>query len=201
MTFLIKTAATLLLLGCVSASLAQATKGPRKFKHNSKVETRIEGDRKTIYLRPMLVRQKDSKIEAQFLGEARTRFLPAELLYMSAYFVARNASTDRPAEIVIAFRSTSMDKTLYADTPTLSVTLDGSVSNLGVMQVLERRVDDRAYLGSNQYMLESLEIAVPYDSFMRLTNATKVQAKLGSTTFEISKEHLEAFRDLISRTE
>lgn len=201
MTYLIKTAATLVLLGCVSASLTQSTREPRKFKHNSKVETRTDGDRKTIYLRPMLVRHKDSKIEAQFLGEARSRFLPAELLYMSAYFVTGKDSTGRPSEIVIAFRSTSMDKTPYADTPALSVTLDGSVLNLGAMQVLERRVDDRAYLGANQYILESLELAVPFDTFLQLTNARKVQAKLGSTTFEMSKEHLEAFRDLVSRTE
>jgi hypothetical protein len=94
-----------------------------------------------------------------------------------------------------------MDQTKYAVDRTLMIDLDGSVLNLGPMEVVERRIDPNMELHSNQYFIESLELPLPYETFLRITNAGKVKMTLGGTEFQLTNEHLEAFRDLISRVD
>ena len=70
--------------------------------------------------------------------------------------------------------------------------------NLGSLAVTERRIDA---LGPNQYVLESFELPIPYETFRRITSAQKVTIRLASEQFELRSEHLEAFRDLLSKVE
>jgi hypothetical protein len=195
-----------LLLVCHCDTLSQgnvSTKPPvRKFKHNSKVETIYDKakDQSTVYLRPMTVRYIKSSIEARMISEGRTESLPAEMLSMTAYFISPGKVMVKPEFVVLGFRSMTLDQPKYTDDRSLSINLDGSFTNLAGMEIIERRVDARSDLGPNhRFMLESLELPIPYEIFVRITLAKRATLRLASTEFELKNEHLEAFRDLLSR--
>jgi len=174
----------------------------RKFKHNSKVEKKYDEDQTTVYLRPMTIRNVRGSIEASIINEGkRTETIPSEVLWMTAYFISPRKVLVKPRFVIIGFRSWTMDQTKYAVDRTLMIDLDGSVLNLGPMEVVERHIDPNMELHSNQYLIESLELPLPYETFLRITSAGKVKMALGGTEFQLTNEHLEAFRDLISRVD
>jgi hypothetical protein len=185
-----------------SAQGTAATKPPaRKFKHNSKVETIYDKgkDQTTVYLRPMTMRYVKSSIEARIVNEGRTDVLPAEVLSLTAYFNSPGKVLVKPQFVVIGFRSFAMDKTPYTNDRTLIVHRDGSTENLGSMEIMEHRIDERMSAGPVRYIVESLELPIPYESFLRITKAKKATMILGGTELQLQNEHLEAFRDLVSR--
>src|SRR5882724_10615421 len=188
-----------------AAALAQgnaSTKPPiHKFKHNSKVEVIYDKakDRTTTFLRPMILRYVKSAIEARVINESRVDYLPSEILSMTAYFNSPGKVLAKPQAIVIGFRSMAIDKTPYATDLTLTVRLDGSIVTLGTMTIMEHRIDERMSAGPVRYVVESLELPVPYETFLRITKARKTKMILGGTELDLENEHLEAFRDLISR--
>jgi hypothetical protein len=55
----------------------------------------------------------------------------------------------------------------------------------------------RAY---KPYTWAALEMTIPYQQFLSLANAKRVKMKLGEVDFDLNKDHLEAIRDLASRT-
>jgi hypothetical protein len=181
-----------------------ATKPPiRKFKHNSKVEVIYDKakDLTTTYLRPMTLRYIKSSIEARVINEGRVDYLPSEILSMTAYFNSSGKVLAKPKAIVIGFRSMAIDKTPYTNDLTFAVNLDGSIVPLGTATITEHRIDERMSAGPVRYVIESLEIAVSYETFLRITKARKTKMLLGGTELDLENEHLEAFRDLISRIE
>jgi hypothetical protein len=199
--------ALLFTLICSTPGLAQgnaSTKPPvRKFKHNSKVEVIYDKakDLTTTYLRPMNLRYVKSSIEAKVINEGRVDYLPSEILSMTAYFNSPGRVPAKPQAIVIGFRSMAIDKTPYTNDLTLTVNLDGSIVTLGSMTVMEHRIDERMSAGPVRYLVESLELPVPYETFLRITKARKTKMILGGTEFDLENEHLEAVRDLIGRIE
>ena len=94
-----------------------------------------------------------------------------------------------------------MDKTTYDSDRKLAVSLDGARVELGTMELMERRFDANIGMGDHQYFVESFEQAAPFDIFVRITSATKVTLTMGTSDLQLSNEHLEAFRDLISRVQ
>jgi hypothetical protein len=197
----------LLLLCYPHYGSAQGTASPkapaRKFKHTSKVESIYDKgkDQTTVYLRPMTLRYVKSSIEARIINEGRTDFLPAEVLSLTTYFKSPGKVFVKPQFVVIGFRSFALDKTPYTNDRGLTVTLDGSAENLDSMEIVEHRIDERMSAGSMRYVVESLELPIPYESFLRITKARKAAMRLGGTELQLQNEHLEAFRDLISRVE
>lgn len=198
-----------LLLGCWATGLAQAETQPaktsRKFKHNSKVETIYDKtkDQTTTYLRPMTIRLTKSSVEVKIMNDdKRTDRLPAEIIYLTAYFVSPGKSLVKPQSVVIGLRLTTLENAPDAGDRSLTLNLDGSMMKLGPMQVMERGLDDRMTGGVGlRYMMESLERPISYEAFVQITRAKKATMILGGKEFVWEDQHLEAFRDLISRVE
>ncbi len=190
-----------------SAGWAQntsSTKPPvRKFKHNSKVESIYDKakNQTTTYLRPMTLKNVKSSIEATMIGERRTEYLPSEILSMTAYFNSPGKVLAKPQFVVIGFRSWANDKTPFTNDRLLTANLDGTVIALGTMTIMEHRIDENMPSGSLRYIVESVELPIPYETFRRITKATQAALTLGGTELKLQNEHLEAFRDLISRVE
>lgn len=175
-----------------------------KFKHKSKVETIYDKEKNqtTTYLRPMTLLSKESSIEAIMINEGkRTRYLPAETILVTAYIVSPGKVLVKPEFVIIAFRSSTLEKAKFTSDQSLTVTLDDVAMDLGNMTIMEHRLDDRMQVPGHQYMLESLELPVSYETFLKVTQAKKVKIRLARETFELQNDHLEAFRDLLSRVE
>jgi hypothetical protein len=182
-----------------------SNKTSRKFKHKSKVETTYDKtkDQTTTYLRPMRLLYKDSSIEAQIINEGKkVDYLPGETIWLTAYLVSPGKGSAKPEFVTIAFRSSTLEKTKFSANQSLTITLDGAAMDLGNMTVTENRIDDQMSSGVDHiYMLESLELPLPYETFLKITRARKVKARLAGAEVELSNDHLEAFRDLLSRVD
>jgi hypothetical protein len=199
-----------ILLGCWATGLAQAEAQPakqtsRKFKHNSKVETIYDKtkDQTTTYLRPMTIRLTKSSVEVQIMNDdKRMDRLPAEIVYLTAYFVSPGKTLLKPQSVVIGLRLTAMDNAPDTGDRSLTLNLDGSMMKLGPMTIMERGADNRmsGVIGV-RYMVESLELPISYEAFVQITRAKKATMILGGKEFVWDDQHLEAFRDLISRVE
>src|SRR5436305_12941210 len=80
------------------------TSKPRKFKHNSKVESIYDRtkDQTTTYLRPMILRTRRGTIEAEIIPEGRrVELIPSEAVWLTAYFFSPGKKVTRPPAIVI----------------------------------------------------------------------------------------------------
>ena len=196
-----------IVLGCWATGLAQAEAQPakktsRKFKHNSKVQSIYDKakDQTTTYLRPMTIRITKSSTEVQIINDGkRTDRLPAEIVYLTAYFVSPGKTLVKPQSVVIGLRLTAMDNAPDTGDRSLTFNLDGSMTKLGPMNVTARGPDD--WMSGLRYMMESLELPISYEAFVQITSAKKAIMILGGKEFVWEDQHLEAFRDLISRVE
>ncbi|HET6893155.1 MAG TPA: hypothetical protein VFH31_18770, partial [Pyrinomonadaceae bacterium] len=98
-----------------------------------------------------------------------------------------------PADVTLTImRITPEEKIKAAPLRDLTVTADSAVMNLGVMET-----------ASQQTMMdlrwETLQIAVPYSSFVKIANAKDVAAKLGLAKFVLTKNNLNFMRQFTSR--
>lgn len=195
--------ATILLSPAVFAQSSAQTKPPtRKFKHNSKVETIYDKtkDQTTTYLRPMTIASVKGTLDARIWNEGkRVENIPSEKIWLTAYFVSPGKVLTKPQNVVLGFRSWTMDQTKYDNDRSLAINLDGVSTSLGQMELLERRVDPNMQLSDHRYYFESLEMPLPYETFLRITNASTVKVSVGGTELVLGNENLEAFRDLLSR--
>ena len=66
--------------------------------------------------------------------------------------------------------------------------------------VNQRLVQYRLPSAYKPYTRRVLELNISYEDFLRLANARKVKMKLGDYDFDLSKDQMEALRDLASRT-
>ena len=147
----------------------------------------------------MTLLYKKSSIEALIINEGKKiDYLPAETIWITAYSISSGKVPVRPEFVVIAFKSETLDKTKFETDQSLTITLDDLTMDLGDMTITEHRVDDRKQVPPHQYMLESLELPVPYETFLKITRAQKVKVKLAREEFELKNDHLEAFRDLLN---
>lgn len=192
----------LLSLAGFAQSSAQVKPPTRKFKHNSKVETIYDKTKNqtTTYLRPMTIASAKGTLDAQIWNEGkRIENIPSAKIWLTAYFVSPGKVLTKPQNVVIGFRSWTMDKTKYDNDRSLVINLDGASTSLGPMELLERRVDPNMQLNDHRYYFESLEMPLPYETFLRITNASTVKVTVGGTELLLGNENLEAFRDLLSR--
>jgi hypothetical protein len=114
-------------------------------------------------------------------------------LYISANGSYPGKTVVSPANVTLTImRITPEEKIKAAPLRDLTVTADSAVMNLGVMET-----------ASQQTMMdlrwETLQIAVPYSSFVRIANAKTVEAKLGLAKFVLTENNLNFMRQFASR--
>lgn len=173
----------------------------RKFKHNSKVESLYDKgkDQTTTYLRPMTLRYEKSSIEAKVMSDGRVDYLPSEVLSITAYFNSPGKVLLKPQFVVIGFRSLTLDKTPYTNDLSLAAKVDGSMIALGSMTIMDQHIDEGLSAGSNRYIVQALELPIPFETFLRVTESKHATMVLAGREVKLQSEHLEAFRDLVSR--
>jgi hypothetical protein len=117
-------------------------------------------------------------------------------LALTMFFSYPGQTVVAPKAVSIGFLYEALEPKKY-EGHTLNVKIDGERVTLGEMQVLDTKLVKRQF---EQYTRRSLELVVPYDLLLRLANAKKVKMTLGRFDFDLSKDHLEAIRDLASRS-
>ena len=114
-------------------------------------------------------------------------------LYISASASYPGKTVISPADVTLTImRITPEEKIKGAPLRDLTVTADSAVMNLGVMET-----------ASQQTMMdlrwETLQIAVPYLSFVKIANSKQVDVKLGLAKFVLTENNLNFMRQFTSR--
>lgn len=208
-----KRLAQLLLTACALALGAQAARAQdaglkppakRKFNYTGKIVTNYDPakDRTMVLIQLMPVKEGEDPAfdpdlrQRESLGQAPGRI--PERLQFSMYFTYPGQTLATPPYVSVGFVYVALDPKRY-ESHELSAKVDGEKIELGRMQV----VADKSIAvvgGYRPYTQRVLDMTIPYEQFLRIANAKRVKMRLGELDFDLTKDHLEAIRDLASRT-
>jgi hypothetical protein len=167
---------------------AIAQQPQRKFKHNGKVTSKYDSskDQTTVFMEPYVIKESTNYVTVGVASIAITGGF--------TYSGKKLVSVPRTIEFGVLSQSTS--GYLFEKDRKLIVSLEGETIDFGEMTL----ITSRFFSLEGSKWREDLAITLPYDGFVKFTNAEKVEIKLGTQKFSLRKEHLEALRDLASRT-
>ena len=114
-------------------------------------------------------------------------------LYISANASYPGKTVRSPTEVKLTImRITPEEKIKSAPLGDLTFTVDGQVMNLGLMETASQQtIMDLRW--------ETLQIPVPYESFVKIATAKIVEAKLGAAKFVLTDNNLNFMRQFASR--
>lgn len=114
-------------------------------------------------------------------------------LYLSANSSYPGKVAAAPREItLVMMRITPEERIKSAPLRDLTFVSDGEVMNLGLMETASQQTN-------MDLRLETLQLSVPYDSFLKISNAKSVEAKLGSAKFALTENNLTFMRQFAKR--
>jgi hypothetical protein len=102
----------------------------------------------------------------------------------------------RRATLRLTFESKNWDSRHPANERELSAVADGETVRLGRMILVSQGVSE-GWLA--QDTKETLEVAVPYEAFLKLARAAYVELSVGKTTFPMRDKNIAALRDMGNR--
>ena len=191
-----------LMLSFATISIAQTTtlKAPprRNFKYEGKIVSTFDETKDRTLVLIQLMPVKDVEDPRPVWENSADNPRQQDTLSLSMYFSYPGKTFSTPEFVSIGMVYMALEPQKY-EGHLLSAKLDGARVELGKMSVMSRRsvIVRFAY---KRYTSEVLELTIPYPQFLALANAKKVKLKLGEFEFDLSKDHLEAIRDLASRT-
>jgi hypothetical protein len=162
--------------------------------HQSRVETSYDQVKQitTVRLNPMQV-YGEPLTSSQYIGGDEASF-NASFAYSGRTLRAQ------PKRVLFSLTSTSQDWK-YTDFRKLTALVDGKRLNLGPLEhVPSFTVNVSANANSDDFVRQGIAISLPYKTFLRIANGTKVQIRMGPREFVLEKTHLEALRDLATWT-
>lgn len=115
----------------------------------------------------------------------------ADALYLSATFLHQDPRYPTPPTMdVIVISTSAVPK--YRDSHSLVFFCDGRALPL------QRLARYQSQSNGQGIIYEATRITLSYEDLLTITGAKKVSARLGQTEFELSGNHLEALRELVS---
>ena len=102
----------------------------------------------------------------------------------------------RRATLRLTFEAKNWDARHPPGERDLSAVADGETLRLGRMALLSNGVGEG---WGDEDAKETLEVSVPYDTFLKLSGAASVEFSVGKTAFVLRDKNLAAFRDMNTR--
>ena len=102
----------------------------------------------------------------------------------------------RRATLRLTFESKNWDARHPLDERELRAVADGETLRLGRMTLLSQGVSD-SWLAEDTK--ETLELSVPYEAFLKLARAGRVELSIGKTSFALRDKNVAALRDMNNR--
>jgi hypothetical protein len=114
-----------------------------------------------------------------------------DALYLSATFLHQDPYRPAPPTLELIFISAS-PTFKYRERHDLVLYLDGRQRSFAEATHYQSRADGHGTAW------EAARITLTYDDLLTLTRCRRVAARLGTTEFELTNNHLEALRELVS---
>jgi hypothetical protein len=152
--------------------------------HDGKIESKYDGfsHETTITLKKMRVtcgRMKGNFKETCVSLVARLHCPGIQLDYV------------RQASLQLIFQTDDWDQRHSLNQRDLSVVADGETYRIGRMAL--------ASLSTDTLMTETLEVTMPYATFLKIAKAEVVEMKVGPSQFELRQQNIVALRDMVNR--
>lgn len=192
---ILATVFTTLSVNYITAQVsAQTPPAKRKFQYDGKIETTYDEakDRTLVFFKLMRIKSVEDVPETYSLKQWSD-----ERLELTMYFAYPGKKFQTPEWVTIGFLSSTERPQRYTDYA-LVAKADKQSIDLGTMKVLQ--TINYARRGQLPLIRQTMELAIPYQEFLRLANAKKVSMRIGSAEFDLEKELLEAIRDLAAHT-
>jgi len=97
----------------------------------------------------------------------------------------------RFVSLQLIFQTKDWDQRHPLDQRELSTVADGETYRLGKMRLVSQSTDT--------LMTETLEVTMPYATFLKMAKAEVVEIKVGQSQFELRTQNIVAFRDMVNR--
>lgn len=191
----------LLLCGAAVASAQTAALQPppkRNYKYDGKIVTNFDKEKGETVVLIQLMRIKDVEDPRPVWEDTPANPRQLDTLEMTMFFSYPGQTLVTPKYVSVGFLYLALDPERYRN-HALRAKIDGVWVELGKMDVL-RTQEVSARGAYKRYTRRALEMTIPYEQFLALANARKVKMQLGGVEFDLSRDHLEAIRDLASRT-
>jgi hypothetical protein len=201
MKFLMKipVVSLMLLIGAASGLAQSQTPPPkRSYKYEGKIVSSFNKDKNETVVLIQLMPVKDVEDPRPISESTPSKPRREDRLGITLFFTYPGQTLATPKSVSIGFLYMALEPEQY-ENHNLRAKIDGTWVELGKMDVLNTQEVIVRY-AYKRYTRRALELIIPYDQFLRLANAKKVKLKLGGYEFDLSKDHLEAIRDLASRT-
>lgn len=174
------------------ARASAPTPAPTPVKHGGKIESAYDGfARETVVaLKRMVVTCEAARgLQSTLKGLCVS-------IQVSLHCPGQQLEYVRRATVRLTFEAKDWDARHPAGERNLAAVADGETVRLGRMTLASHGVGE-SWLAEDAK--ETLEISVPYETFLKLARAEYVEMSVGKTTFALRDKNLAALRDLNNR--
>ena len=166
--------------------------GAVPLKHDGKIETNYDGFRHET-----VVALKRMSVTCEAVrGLQSTLKGVCVSLQASLHCPGKQLDYVRGATIRLTFEAKNWDSRHPAGERELSAVADGETVRLGRMALVSQGVSEGWFAEDTK---ETLEVSVPYESFLKLARAAYVEFSVGKTTFAMREKNIAALRDMNNR--
>ena len=171
---------------------SQPTDEPAPPRHGGKIETAYDG-----FAHETVVSLRRMSVTCGMAKGPRGIFKGACVSLQAALRCpGRQLEYVRRVTLRFTFEAKNWDARHPLGERDLSAVADGETIRLGRMTLVSHGVSDGWLAGDAK---ETLEVSVPYETFLRLARAEYVEMSVGRTTFPLRDKNLAALRDLNNR--
>lgn len=174
------------------AQASAPTPAPTPVKHGGKIESAYDG-----FARETVVALKRMSVTCE-----AARGLQGSLkglcvsMQVSLHCPGQQLEYVRRATLRLTFEAKDWDARHPAGQRDLSAVADGETVRLGRMTLVSHGVSE-SWLAEDAK--ETLEVSIPYETFLKLVRAEYVEMSVGKTTFPLRDKNIAALRDLNNR--
>lgn len=165
---------------------------PLPLKHGGKIESAYDG-----FARETVVALKRMSVTCE-----AARGLQGSLkglcvsMQVSLHCPGRQLEHVSRATVRLTFEAKDWDARHPIGQRDLSAVADGETIRLGRMTLVSQGVNEGWF---DEDAKETLEVSLPYETFLKLTRAEYVEMSVGKTTFPLRDKNIAALRDLNNR--
>lgn len=169
-----------------------AAPAPTPVNHGGKIETAYDG-----FAHETLVSLKRMNVTCEAVRGLKGNFKGVCVsLRVTLHCPGRQLEYARRATLSLTFESKNWDARHPLNERQLSAVADGETLRLGPMSLAAQGVGE-GWLAEDAK--ETLEVAIPYETFLRLARAEQVEFSVGKTAFALRDKNLAALRDMNNR--
>jgi len=165
---------------------------PMPLNHGGKIETAYDG-----FARETVVSLKRMSVTCEAGRGMESRFKNLCIrLEATLHCPGKQLEYVRRATLRLTFEAKDWDVRHTPNERELSAVADGQTLRLGRTNLLSQAVGE-GWLAEDSK--ETLEISVPYETFLKLARASYVELSVGKTSFALRDKNVAALRDMNNR--